>query len=147
MSIQGIDHVGLTVPDLELAVAFYRDVIGCEVVSPPESRTNPSVRRVVGVPDAEIRGAMLKTAGGEHIELVMYEEPKTPATLMETTTPSAVHLAFRVQDIDGTLDRLKRAGSRPVSEPVELGSARFVYCRDPFGVLLELIETSATPPA
>ena len=147
MSIQGIDHVGLTVPDLELALTFYRDVIGCEVVSPPESRTNPSVRRVVGVPDAKIRGAMLKTAGGEHIELVMYEEPKKPTTLMETTTPSAVHLAFRVQDIDSTLERLKRAGSRPVSEPVELGSARFVYCRDPFGVLLELIETSATPRA
>lgn len=147
MSIQGIDHVGLTVADIEVAVAFYRDVIGCEVVSPPESRTNPKVRHVVGIPDAKIRGAMLKTPDGELIELVMYEEPKKPPTLMETTSPSAVHLAFRVQDIDGTLDRLKRAGSQPVSEPVELGSARFVYCRDPFGVLLELIETSVMPRA
>ena len=86
--------MGLTVADIEVAVAFYGDVIGCEVVSPPESRTNPKVRHVVGIPDAKIRGAMLKTPDGELIELVMYEEPKKPPTLMETTSPSAVHLAF-----------------------------------------------------
>jgi catechol 2,3-dioxygenase-like lactoylglutathione lyase family enzyme len=142
MSVESIDHVGLTVPDIEAAVAFYRDVVGCTVVSRPEPGSDQNVRRLVGVPDAKIRGAMLQTPAGQLIGLVMYEEPKKPAVLMETTTPSAVHLAFRVQDIDEVLERLKKTGSKPVSGPVQLGSGRFVYCRDPFGVLLELIEPS-----
>ena len=144
MPVECFDHVGLTVPDIDEAVAFYRDVVGCQVLSRDEPPTGADVRRLVGVADAEIRGAMLATPGGDRIELIMYQRPKRSPETVETTTPSAMHLALRVTDLDDLLDRLREAGAVPVSGPVQLGGGRLVYCRDPFGVLLELVEPAGT---
>jgi glyoxylase I family protein len=140
MPVERLEHVGMTVLDIDRTIAFYCDVLGCKVLSRDEPPTDPGVRRLVGVPDADIRGAILEMPGGELIELVMYLRPAEPPRLVDTTTPSAVHLALRVSELDELMLRLRQAGATPVSDPVKLGNGRIVYCRDPFGVLLELVE-------
>lgn len=144
MQIDRFDHIGLTVPSIEDAIEFYCGALGCSLLEKFEPGTNPDVRRLVGVADADLRGAMVRTPGGDSIELVEYRHPRLPKAVMETTTPSAVHVALRVDSIDDVLQRICKAGATAVSAPVQLGVGRFVYCRDPFGIMLELVDLPAT---
>jgi catechol 2,3-dioxygenase-like lactoylglutathione lyase family enzyme len=139
-----VDHVGITVADLDRAIRLYVDVFECRVLRAADHSGKPQVRKLVGVPDADLRSAMLEAPGGHRIELVMYHRPRTAPVLTPTNAPGAVHLAFQVRSIQETLASLRAEGGTTVSEPVELSGGRFVYCRDPDGVMLELIEPAGS---
>ena len=59
MGVAGILHTGLTVSDLDRSIAFYRDLLGLELITQWDSR-QPYLRTVVGYPDAELRIALLR---------------------------------------------------------------------------------------
>jgi catechol 2,3-dioxygenase-like lactoylglutathione lyase family enzyme len=80
MAVAGIFHTGLTVSDLDRSIAFYRDLLGLELVTRWDS-AQPYLRRIVGFPDAELSIALLRVPGvasgvsGHHIELLEYRAP------------------------------------------------------------------------
>ena len=59
MGVAGILHTGLTVSDLDRSIAFYRDLLGLELITQWDS-SQPYLRTVVGYPDAELRIALLR---------------------------------------------------------------------------------------
>ena len=74
MKLAAMLHTGLTVSDLDRSIAFYRDILGLELVSQWDS-AQPYLRTVVGFPDAELRIALLRLPGpaapsGHLIELL-----------------------------------------------------------------------------
>ena len=75
MGVSAILHTGLTVSDLDRSVAFYRDLLGLELITQWDS-SQPYLRAVVGYPDAELRIALLRlpagpdAAPGHHLELL-----------------------------------------------------------------------------
>ena len=81
MKVAELFHTGLTVSDLDRSIAFYRDLLGLELVSQWDSG-EPYLRTVVGYPDAELRIALLRLprgsvgASGHHIELLEYRAPR-----------------------------------------------------------------------
>ena len=83
MAILETFHTGLTVSDLDRSVAFYRDLLGLELVSQWDSE-QPYLRTVVGYPDASLRIALLRiprgsaAASGHHVELLEYRASLTP---------------------------------------------------------------------
>src|ERR1700732_5591485 len=59
MGVAAILHTGLTVSDLDRSVAFYRDLLGLELIAQWDS-SQPYLRAIVAYPEAELRIALLR---------------------------------------------------------------------------------------
>jgi catechol 2,3-dioxygenase-like lactoylglutathione lyase family enzyme len=150
MAVTGIFHTGLTVSDVERSVAFYRDVLGLELVNQWDS-AQPYLRTIVGYSDAELRIALLRVPGppagvsGHHIELLEYRRPRGTRGDANTYHPGNVHVSFVVDDLDATYRALHARGVRFKSEPVTIDhgrnrGARAVYALDPDDITLEFVQ-------
>ncbi|MUV86358.1 VOC family protein [Natronomonas sp. CBA1123] len=130
-------HVGLTVSDLDRAVAFYRDTLGLEVVSRFEVG-GEAFATAVDVDGASGTFAHLD-ADGVRIELVEYD-PEGAASTSALNQPGACHVGFAVEDVDAFVAGLSD-DVETISEPQTTESGtRLVFLRDPDGNRIELLE-------
>jgi len=129
-----IDHVGIAVPDLDEAIAFYRDTFG--VVSVHEE-----VNEAQGV-----REAMLAVGDGDtRIQLLApLDESSTIAKFLDRNGPGIQQLAYTVDDIESTSEALRAKGLRLLYDEPRSGTAgsrvNFIHPKDAGGVLVELVE-------
>jgi lactoylglutathione lyase len=144
--INGVNHTGLQVRDIERSIAFYRDLIGLELLARRESRAD-YVADVVGYPGAVLQMAWLRhPSGGPVIELLEYVEPRGTPIDTSTPNPGTAHVCFNVPDIQATYERLKVAGVKfksagPVAITQGLNKGGFaIYFTDPDGITLELLQ-------
>ena len=132
-----IDHVGVAVPDLDEAIAFYRDVLGMETV-------HEELNEQQGV-----REAMVAVAGTEQcIQLLApADESSTIAKFLDRNGPGLQQLAYRVTDIEQVSAVLRERGLRLLYDEPRRGTAgsriNFVHPKDAGGVLIELVEPSS----
>jgi methylmalonyl-CoA/ethylmalonyl-CoA epimerase len=127
-----IDHIGVATEDLDGAIALYEGTLGMPV----------AYRETVESQGVE---AVLLDVGDGHVELLRPLGPDTPVgRYLERKGPGLHHVAYAVDDIDGTLDRLKGAGIELIdSEPrVGIRDSRvaFVHPKSTGGVLTEIVE-------
>src|SRR3954452_19335570 len=129
-----IDHVGIAVPDLDEAIAFYRDTFG--VVSVHEE-----VNEEQGVHEA-----MLAVGDGEtRIQLLApLSEDSTIAKFIGRNGPGLQQLAFRVDDVEAVSATLRERGLRLLYDSPRRGTSgsrvNFVHPKDAGGVLVALVE-------
>lgn len=131
-------HVGITVSDLDRAVAFYTDAFDLDVLA-EFSVGGREFADAVDVDGATGSFAHLD-AGGVRIELVEYE-PEAPAgDPPELNRPGAVHVGLEVDDLDAFYADLDD-GIQTLSRPrtTESGT-RILFVRDPDGNLIEVLE-------
>ena len=134
MLFRRLDHVGIAVPDLDEAIAFYRDTFGLRVVS-------EEVNAEQGV-----REAMLEVGDGEtQIQLLApLSADSTIATFLERGGPGIQQLAYTVDDIDEASAALRAKGLRLLYDEPKRGTAgsrvNFVHPKDAGGVLIELVQ-------
>jgi catechol 2,3-dioxygenase-like lactoylglutathione lyase family enzyme len=136
-------HPCLVVPDLERARAFYQEMFGFTVLSEESWSDNPEIDLATGLVESACRGYMMK---GHNCFLELFEfaspeviehEPYRPAA----NTPGIRHLAFYVDDCWSEYERLQSIGGMAMGVPAGDSERGFaVYCRDPFGNILELCE-------
>jgi catechol 2,3-dioxygenase-like lactoylglutathione lyase family enzyme len=138
-----LNHMGLTVRDLEASVAFYRDVAGMT-----EGRRNetggPWFDRLTGNEGARIRVAHL-TLGGFTLQLVQYLAAGGEALTLHHRRGGNPHLCFNVPDFQRRRELALACGSAFVS-PIERlpGGKRSFYVADPDGLPVELMEDLTT---
>jgi glyoxylase I family protein len=138
--IVGIHHVAISVPDLERALAFYRDLLGFEVVSRAEwDRDFPAGDRAIGLAETSARMAMLRAANA-FVELWQYRHPVPEDRRARPCDLGYPHLALQVSGIAEEYARLKAGGMTFVGEPVDFGTSSAIYGADPFGNVIELYE-------
>jgi lactoylglutathione lyase len=146
-SITRSHHTGLQVADLERSLAFYRDILGFELVF----AWNPQasyVGELVGYPDVDLHAAILRPPDSDvFLELLEYRNVDRRAVDTRTANPGTAHIAFFVEGLDALYDELVAKGVPSVSAPVTptIGpnkGGRAVYMIDPDGVRVELIETA-----
>jgi catechol 2,3-dioxygenase-like lactoylglutathione lyase family enzyme len=150
--LAAIDHVNLVVTDLPRMLEFYRDVLGLAVTK-HVTISGEWIGRTVGLGDVRAEVVYLDLPAGPRIELLKYLAPAggaRPEGLGWPNTPGLRHLAFRVDDLDAAVTRLRAAGVEffsdvqavPGSQVTYAGGARkrLVYFRDPEGNVLELCE-------
>jgi catechol 2,3-dioxygenase-like lactoylglutathione lyase family enzyme len=145
--VSAVASVGLTVSDLDRAVAFYSGVLRFEKVS-ERHLSGPEFDRLVGVSGARARVATLRL-GDEQIELTEFLAPKgRPAPDWRSNDRWFQHVAIIVRDMDSAFARLEAAGVRPASAngPQRLpdwnqnaGGIRAFYFRDPDDHPLEIL--------
>ncbi|MEQ1950152.1 VOC family protein [Mesorhizobium yinganensis] len=140
-------HTGFTVTSLERSIAFYRDLLGLELVF----KWNPKaayIGELVGYPDVDLHGAILRVPGTEtFLELLEYRNVPQDRVDMANANIGNGHIAFTVDDLETFHKRLAEAGVKSVSPPVTptIGpnkGGRAVYLIDPDGFRVELIQTA-----
>lgn len=141
-----LHHTGYTVSDLDRSVAFYRDLLGCEVIATQE-KEGGYLAAIVGYPDAHVRMAHLRVPGGEHVlELFQYLAPPGEKADVEPRNVGASHICFVVEDLASVYEALVERGVTSfVSSPVEVDTGinrggLGVYLRDPDGITVELFQ-------
>lgn len=146
--LRSIDHVGLTVPDLDAAIAFFEQVFGATVLVRHEGYQPAPERNVANFarhPDTVVRGIALMGIGGSVVELLAYDSPGSRADFPRTSDPGGHHVAFYVDDLDAAITALRESGVEVLGEPLPFAGdeagpgARFVYVRTPWGAFLELV--------
>ena len=125
-----IAHIGVAVPDLDIALAFYRDVLGL-VPHPPETADGATI---VSLP-----------FGDSEVELLAPRDPDSPiARFLEKRGPGIHHICYRVPDLDAALERCLAAGYRLIDEQPRVGAGgrriAFIHPKSTAGILLELTE-------
>jgi methylmalonyl-CoA/ethylmalonyl-CoA epimerase len=134
-----IDHVGVAVPDLDAAKAFYQDTFGMRLV-------HEEVNEEQGV-----REAMM--AVGESGSCVQLLAPLTPestiAKFLDRSGPGVQQVAYRVDDLDAVCATLRERGVRLLYPQPRRGTAgsriTFIHPKDAGGVLVELVEPAGHP--
>ncbi|MFC0448265.1 methylmalonyl-CoA epimerase [Rhodococcus jostii] len=139
--VTAIDHVGIAVPDLDAAIAWYSEHLG--MVS-----THEEVNEEQGV-----REAMLSVVGSPEGStalqlLAPLNENSTIAKFIDRSGPGLQQLAYRVTDIDAISAQLRERGVRLLYDAPRRGTAdsriNFVHPKDAGGVLVELVEPAAS---
>jgi len=141
MTIRGIPHVGISVTSLEQSIAFYRDVLGMELVAEPEEFAGEQYAAIMNLENVSGRAALLRCSNVE-IELFEFLSPSPgPATLDRRVSDQGLtHLCLEVDDIEGEYGRLRNARVRFHCPPIDFGTAKATYARDPDGNVFELLE-------
>jgi lactoylglutathione lyase len=146
--IRKILHSAPSVRNIEKSIAFYRDVLGMELVfgPTPEAR-GEYLSESLGVENIVLRQAVLKVPGTDsQIELLEYGDENRPAEKQPAQNAVGhAHFAFQVDDIHGMVDRLKQQGVEFFPGPTyieqgPLAGWTWVYCKDPEGTVIELVE-------
>ncbi|WP_344130879.1 methylmalonyl-CoA epimerase [Pedococcus bigeumensis] len=129
-----IDHVGVAVPDLDEAIAFYRDTFGMTLA-------HEEVNEEQGV-----REAMMAVGGsGSHIQLLAPLSPEsTIAKFLDRSGPGVQQVAYRVEDLEAVSQVLRDRGLRLLYEEPRRGTSNsrvnFIHPKDAGGILVELVQ-------
>jgi methylmalonyl-CoA/ethylmalonyl-CoA epimerase len=129
-----IDHVGVAVPDLDEAIALYKDAFGMEV---QHQETNE---------EQGVREAMVAVGdSGSCIQLLApIDETSTIAKFLDRSGPGLQQLAYRVTDVEQVSAILRERGLRLLYDAPKRGTAdsriNFIHPKDAGGVLVELVE-------
>lgn len=146
--VAGVDHVGINVPDLKQAEAFFDSAFGCE----PVTRIGPFQLDPAASADAagfapradSVTIAMLRCAEGSNIEMFEYRNPHGNKDMPRAEDIGASHIAFYTDDIEGAVSYLKANGITVLGEPVKMTSGdtegeTWVHFRSPWGSDMELV--------
>lgn len=147
--MRGINHIGLTVPDLAQAETFFSDVLGCRKAmsfGPFQDDKGTFMEDVLDVdPRAVIEQISLMRCGfGSNIELFKYTAPDQKQVTARNSDIGGHHIAFYVDDIDAVAAYLKAnnirtlMGPLPVKEGPAAGQT-ILYFYAPWGLQLEAI--------
>lgn len=132
MAVKKIDHIGIVVKDIEVALSVYRDALGLQLT------------RTEFVPEQAAKTAFLP-AGESEIELV---EPITDdsgiARYLAKRGEGVHHICLEVDDIEATLAQMAAQGIELIDETPRIGSEgqkyAFVHPKSAHGVLIELYQ-------
>jgi catechol 2,3-dioxygenase-like lactoylglutathione lyase family enzyme len=146
--LAGVEHAGFTVPDVDAAVRFFTDVIGCSKAYEigPFQATDDWMQRQLGVhPRAVLRKlAMLRCQNGPNFEIFEYEVDGQVVVPPANSDVGGNHLAFYVRDITAAVAYLQAQGVCVQGDVVAMqdGPSKglsWVYFLAPWGMQLELV--------
>ena len=127
-----LNHVALAVPDLEAAVATYRDTLGATISAPQ------------ALPEHGVTVVFIDV-GNTKIELLEPLGDNSPIAAFLAKSPSGGmhHVCYEVDDIIAARDRLKEAGARVLGDGEPKTGAHgkpvlFLHPKDFMGTLVEL---------
>jgi catechol 2,3-dioxygenase-like lactoylglutathione lyase family enzyme len=148
MSTIRVHHHGFTVSDVDRSVAFYRDVLGLEVIRVSERSGLPSYDHMLGFKDVHLRVCLLRDQHDNLLELFQYINPRGTVRPMQNFYVGSSHVAFQTEDVDALYEMLKRAGHQAITPPVDIVRdgrtvARGMYALDPDGISVEVFQEVA----
>lgn len=142
MTYEKLDHVGLTVGDINRSVNFYTSMFDLQVIGRGEGDAD-WIATGLGVPKAKLATAHLR---GENItlELLQYVQPPGRVDAPRNNDVGAAHICFPVTDIDEAYQDLMKRGARFIAPPspqhMDGKGFRFAYLLDPDNISVEILQ-------
>lgn len=143
-----MNHIGINVPNITHAVPWYRDVLGCFVLSEvaetsaDETHYGQLVKDIFGTDFGSVKIAHLTTACGTGIELFEFMSPKTyvPDNTFDFARSGIFHICLTAADLDETAARVVENGGKVISKNWRMFDGEklnLIYCQDPWGTVIE----------
>lgn len=130
-----LDHIGIAVTDLDLALRFYRDALGLDVSMSHD------------VPTEQVRATFVPVGEASLELLEATSDTSAIARFTARRGPGLHHLTLLVDDIQAAIDQLKARGVRLIDQaprPGANGSAvAFIHPSAAQGVLIELKQAAS----
>ncbi|HKK12523.1 MAG TPA: VOC family protein [Flavobacteriaceae bacterium] len=139
-------HTNIVSTDWEKLAEFYIKTFSCKIVPPIRRQSGKWFEDGTGLKDAKLEGAHLLLPGhgesGPTLEIYQYENIENEEPILPNKRGFG-HIAFEVEDVKATLQKLvenggRRFGEITKKEIIGAGEITFVYARDPEGNLIEL---------
>ena len=129
-----IDHIGIAVPDLDAAIAFYEETYGMTMAHRETNEAQGVQEAMMAVGDS-----------GSAIQLLApLNEKSTIAKFLDKSGPGIQQMAYRVEDIDAACAELTSRGLRLLYPEPKRGTAgsriNFLHPKDAGGILVEIVE-------
>jgi catechol 2,3-dioxygenase-like lactoylglutathione lyase family enzyme len=150
-ALRGIDHIGITVPDLDEAEAFLVGVLGAvPVYTLGAKRADDDwMERHLGVHPrtviTEIR--FYRLGHGANLEVFHYDAVDGQSGPPRNSDIGGHHLALYVDDMDAAIDHLEANGVEIMGTPTRSRESaegqRWLYFRSPWGMQFELVSFPA----
>jgi glyoxylase I family protein len=149
-SVNVLDHISVTVSDLDRSLTFYRDLLGLREVE-RHLLEGETISKMAGKSDVVLQVVRLAAPDtpGILLDLQQYISPEggvSDATLGDT---AHAHFCFGVPDVWAAYRELSAKGVAFVSEPVSFdldwAILHVVFFKDPDGFVLELVESPIQP--
>ena len=120
-----MDHVGVSVKNIEKAISFYSDVVGMEKVLDREF--DSPLAQIIGIEGAKARIVHMKL-GDSVIELFDYKHPqgREPRADQNQSDYGLIHIGLAVENFEETYQNLKTRGVTFLGQPVEIRPGVFV---------------------
>jgi len=140
-------HTCIVARDPDRLGEFYATVFGLVRTHPDRHLVGDWIEHGTGLDGARIHGFLMRLPGwgddGPLLEIFRLDDMEG-AIPPVVNRPGLMHIAFAVDDVHATMDRVIAAGGQKLGEPVVatvegVGQADFVYARDPDGNIVELL--------
>lgn len=147
--IHGVDHIGLTVPNMAEAVAFFCNVLGCELVytAPAFSDDTGTVMydQLNVHPRSTIKSVTFLRAWNQNLELFEYQSPDQNRVPPRNSDVGGHHIAFYVSNVTEAARYLTERNVQVLGSPVNETDGvdegvTWLYFMAPWGLQLELIQ-------
>jgi glyoxylase I family protein len=145
--LRGVDHLGVTVPDLDEAERFFVDVLGAIPVYTLGAKQSDDdwMLSHLGVHPrtviSEIR--FYRLGNGMYFELFKYDAADGLADEPKNSDIGGHHVALYVDDMDAAIEHLRGHNVEIMGEPTASAQAakgqRWLYFRSPWGMQFELV--------
>ena len=150
---KSFSHIGITVPDIHLAVKFYTETMGWYVIMEP-SKVKEETESAIGQMCMDVFGecwdyfeiAHLSTSDGIGIELFSFSKTENKKPEFNPFQTGLFHFCVQDPDIEGLVEKIVAHGGKqrmPIREyyPGEK-PFRMCYVEDPFGIVFEVYSHS-----
>ncbi|MBN1835492.1 MAG: VOC family protein [Spirochaetales bacterium] len=145
MLVSGVHHASIVVSDMDRSLEFYRDTLGMKQEMEFWYDADPAM---MDLPDSKPKQHLvLLSTGNAYLELIQYLEPAGRPNDRRTCDQGAMHICFRVEDMQKVYELLKAKGTRFHRAPDQIGENGaalanhwYVYLRGPDDEVLELIQ-------
>lgn len=146
--ILGVHHPAISVPSMDDALAFYGDKLGFEVVMNLELPSMEMMTRAMDLEQAGYKVAMLRK-GNSCIEVFEFTGDDVPAgdAKRPVNQHGITHICLAADEYEKDYEMLREAGVVFNTEPNGEAPQRWVYGRDPFGNVIELLEHNPESPS
>ena len=150
-SVLGLHHIGFTVPEMEQAVAFFRDVFetvtimecGSVDVDDTFMATHLGVPKGAKIADQRV----IQVGRGGSLELFEYSGVPGAPQLKHNGEVGSMHIAFEVDDAYVVADRMRASGVDLLEGPTlieggPMDNLVWLYLRSPWGQYLEIVSSN-----
>jgi len=144
-----INHIAVSVPDLDGAIKWYKEVFGFNIIKGPmeiaadESPIGRLIKDVHGAQFEKLRIALLSSGNQVGFEIFEYINPKSERRFnnFEYWKTGFFHISITDPNIEQLCKKISKSGGKQRSKIWDLvpnKGYRLVFCEDPFGNVIEI---------